>query len=101
MRREQEQVAGPCPVERPCGGVELVRRAFEAVRRQPGREQFLLDHGGNLSGLPAAVVPCGMSPEGLPIGVQIATQPWREDLALAVARHLEAEFGGWQAPPLG
>ena len=54
----------------------------------------------NLSGLPAAVVPCGTSPEGLPIGVQIATRPWREDLALAVARHLEAEFGGWRAPPL-
>jgi amidase len=54
----------------------------------------------NLSGLPAAVVRCGTSPEGLPIGVQIAAPPWREDLALAVARHLEAEFGGWQAPPL-
>jgi amidase len=54
----------------------------------------------NLAGLPAAVVRCGTSPEGLPIGVQIAAPPWREDLALSVARHLEAEFGGWQAPPL-
>jgi amidase len=46
------------------------------------------------------VVRCGTSPEGLPIGVQIAAQPWREDVALAVARHLESVFGGWQAPPL-
>lgn len=52
----------------------------------------------NLSGQPAAVVRCGTSPEGLPIGVQIAAQPWREDVALAVARHLETVFGGWQAP---
>ena len=55
----------------------------------------------NLAGLPAAVVRCGTSPEGLPIGVQIAAPPWREDLALAVARRLEAEFGGWQAPSQG
>jgi amidase len=54
----------------------------------------------NLSGQPAVVVRCGTSPEGLPIGVQIAAQPWREDVALAVARYLETVFGGWQAPPL-
>ena len=54
----------------------------------------------NLSGLPAAVVRCGTSPEGLPIGVQVAAQPWREDVALAVARHLEREFGGWRPPPV-
>jgi amidase len=54
----------------------------------------------NLSGLPAAVLRCGTSPEGLPIGVQVAAQPWREDVALAVARQLEREFGGWQAPTI-
>lgn len=53
----------------------------------------------NLSGQPAVVVRCGTSPEGLPIGVQIAARPWREDVALAVARRLEEEFGGWRAPP--
>jgi amidase len=52
----------------------------------------------NLSGQPAVVVRCGTSPEGLPIGVQVAAQPWREDVALAVARHLESVFGGWRAP---
>jgi amidase len=52
----------------------------------------------NLSGQPAVVVRCGTSPEGLPIGVQIAAQPWREDVALAVAAHLEQVFGGWKAP---
>jgi amidase len=54
----------------------------------------------NLSGQPAAVVRCGTSADGLPIGVQVAAQPWREDVALAVAGHLESVFGGWQAPRL-
>lgn len=54
----------------------------------------------NLTGWPAAVVRVGTSPEGLPIGVQIVANPWREDVALKVARFVEATFGGWQKPPL-
>lgn len=54
----------------------------------------------NLTGWPAAVVRCGWSPEGLPIGVQVVARPWREDVALAVAQRLEAALGGWQAPPI-
>jgi amidase len=46
------------------------------------------------------VVRVGTSPEGLPIGVQIVTRPWREDVALAVAQYLEEVLGGWQQPPL-
>jgi amidase len=52
----------------------------------------------NLTGWPAAVVRCGTSSAGLPIGVQIAAAPWREDVALVVAKRLEEVFGGWQAP---
>lgn len=51
----------------------------------------------NLTGWPAAVVRCGQTAGGLPIGVQIAAHPWREDVALAIARRLEERFGGWQA----
>jgi amidase len=54
----------------------------------------------NLVGWPGAVVRAGTSPEGLPIGVQILAQPWREDAALAVAQLVEAKFGGWQPPSL-
>ncbi len=46
----------------------------------------------NLCGWPAAVVRAGTSREGLPIGVQIAANPWREDVALALAKLLE---GNW------
>jgi amidase len=54
----------------------------------------------NLTGWPGAVVRGGTSPEGLPIGVQVVARPWREDVALAVAQHLETALGGWQRPPL-
>jgi len=54
----------------------------------------------NLTGWPAAVVRVGASSEGLPIGVQIAAGPWREDVALAVARLLEERLGGFQPPAL-
>jgi len=53
----------------------------------------------NLLGNPAAVVPVGRSPEGLPIGVQIVGRPWQEELVLAVAAAVERECGGYQAPP--
>ncbi|MDX6560013.1 MAG: amidase [Blastocatellia bacterium] len=43
----------------------------------------------NLTGWPAAVVRCSESAAGLPIGIQIAARPLREDIALAVASRLE------------
>lgn len=54
----------------------------------------------NLTGWPAATVRVGTSHEGLPIGVQVASGPWREEVALAVAAHLEKSFGGWRMPVL-
>jgi amidase len=53
----------------------------------------------NLTGWPAAVVRCGQTATGLPIGVQIAAHPWREDVALRIAAQLESAFGGWQPSP--
>ena len=52
----------------------------------------------NLLGFPAAVVPVGNSPEGLPVGVQIVGRPWEEELVLAVAAVIEQECGGWREP---
>jgi len=54
----------------------------------------------NLTGWPSAVVRGGTSGEGLPIGVQLVAQPWREDIALASAKVVEAGSGGWQPPPI-
>jgi amidase len=54
----------------------------------------------SLTGYPCAVVRAGTSPEGLPIGVQVVARPWREDVALAAAGHIESDLGGWRPPPL-
>jgi len=42
----------------------------------------------SLFGVPAATVPFGTSPDGLPIGVQVVGRPFREDEVQAVARML-------------
>jgi amidase len=54
----------------------------------------------NLTGWPAVVVCGGMTEKGLPIGVQVIAPPWREDIALAVARFLQEALGGSRRPPL-
>ncbi len=54
----------------------------------------------NLTGWPSTVVRAGTSKEGLPLGVQVVAHPWREDLSLAVARHLEGALGPFPGPVL-
>lgn len=73
--------------------------------RIDGREVGYLDAMSytqwfNLLGLPAAVVPVGRSPQGLPIGVQVVGRPFEDEIVLAVAREIERECGGWQPPAL-
>lgn len=53
----------------------------------------------NILGNPAAVVPVGQSPEGLPVGVQIVGRPFEEELVLTVARAIESRRGPWRPPP--
>jgi Asp-tRNA(Asn)/Glu-tRNA(Gln) amidotransferase A subunit family amidase len=54
----------------------------------------------NLLGAPAAVVPVGWSPEGLPIGVQIVGRPFEDERVLGIAAAVEANYG-YKPPPLG
>jgi amidase len=54
----------------------------------------------SLTGWPCAVVRCGTSAAGLPIGVQVVAHPWHDHVALAVAGLLERELGGWMPPPV-
>jgi Asp-tRNA(Asn)/Glu-tRNA(Gln) amidotransferase A subunit family amidase len=53
----------------------------------------------NVLASPAAVVPVGISPDGLPIGVQVAGCPFEDESVLAVAAAIEREFG-YRSPPL-
>jgi Asp-tRNA(Asn)/Glu-tRNA(Gln) amidotransferase A subunit family amidase len=54
----------------------------------------------NVLGNPAAVVPVGTSPEGLPIGVQVVGRPFEEELVLSVAAAIERGCGGFRPPPI-
>jgi aspartyl-tRNA(Asn)/glutamyl-tRNA(Gln) amidotransferase subunit A len=51
--------------------------------------------GVNLAGLPGISVPCGFTRGGLPIGLQVIGQPFKEVELLAVAGAYE-ERGGWR-----
>lgn len=50
--------------------------------------------------LPAAVVPIGMTSEGLPVGLQVVANFLEDRTALHVARHLETALGGFRRPPM-
>ncbi len=70
-----------------------------------GREVKYLDAWSycewfNLLGCPAAVVPGGQSPEGLPIGVQIVGRPWGEEMVLSVAALVEEQCGSFHPPSM-
>jgi amidase len=65
---------------------------------EQNRKGFGYAQAYNLTGWPTATVRVGTSPEGLPLNVQVAARPWREDVALALVQHLERTFGGWKMP---
>lgn len=46
----------------------------------------------NLAGIPGISVPCGVSSEGLPIGLQLVGKTWSEDVLLNLAHSFEQEF---------
>jgi amidase len=54
----------------------------------------------NLLGMPAMSVPVGKSPDGLPIGVQIAARPWQEELVISVSAALEEQIGCYGHPEI-
>jgi amidase len=53
----------------------------------------------NVLAAPAAVVPAGRSPEGLPIGIQVVARPFEDETSLGVAAVLDAKFG-FRAPKM-
>jgi amidase len=64
------------------------------------RDTMRFSQWTNLTGFPGATVPLGMSPGGLPIGVQVIGRPHEEELVLAVAERIERARGAWVAPAI-
>ena len=52
-----------------------------------------------LAGLPALAVPCGTTPQGIPVGLQVIARPHHEEQALTVGAAIEQAFP-FAFPPL-
>ncbi|OYX36433.1 MAG: amidase [Caulobacterales bacterium 32-69-10] len=79
-------------------------RRRRKVRRADGRSfpyGALMDWSALASacGLPATVVPAGLSAGGLPVGVQIIGPRGADSKTLAVAQAIEENLGGFTSPP--
>ncbi|WP_194828343.1 amidase [Nocardia sp. XZ_19_231] len=51
-----------------------------------------------MPGLPATAIPTGLSPEGLPVGVQLVGPMFEDRTPLRLAELLEQKIGGFRAP---
>ena len=72
---------------------------FEEVLALEGSSILRNTRPFNLFGIPTLTVPCGMTREGLPIGLQIAAAPWQEQRILGLARAYEAATGWHKCAP--
>jgi aspartyl-tRNA(Asn)/glutamyl-tRNA(Gln) amidotransferase subunit A len=54
----------------------------------------------DLTGQPAISIPCGLDPDGLPIGLQFGGRMWDEAAVLRAARAYELVRGPFPLPPL-
>jgi amidase len=69
-------------------------------KNYPYPDQLAWPGIATLPGLPSTAIPLGLSPEGLPVGVQIVGA-WLEDRTpLKLAELIEREFGGFVPPPM-
>jgi Asp-tRNA(Asn)/Glu-tRNA(Gln) amidotransferase A subunit family amidase len=66
---------------------------------RPGGKLTLCSYASAL-GLPAVAVPVARTAAGLPVGVQLIGRRGHERALLALARELEAAFGGWIDPDM-
>jgi aspartyl-tRNA(Asn)/glutamyl-tRNA(Gln) amidotransferase subunit A len=64
---------------------------------ETGAEPFTIL--ANMTWQPAVSVPAGLTSEGLPVGLQIITKRWRDDIALRLGQILE-EVRPWRVDPV-
>jgi aspartyl-tRNA(Asn)/glutamyl-tRNA(Gln) amidotransferase subunit A len=65
-------------------------------------ELYLVDVftvSANLAGLPALSVPCGLTPERLPIGLQMIGRPFDEGTLLRIGDAYERDTNWWKECP--
>jgi aspartyl-tRNA(Asn)/glutamyl-tRNA(Gln) amidotransferase subunit A len=88
-----------------CPADPTLTPAVGAAPRRDGRELMWFEYGtvnlGNLTGAPALSVPCGFTPDGLPVGLQLFGRAFDEATVLAFG-HAYEQSQAWQKrrPPL-
>lgn len=65
----------------------------------PHRSMLFWIHAANLLGLPATVAPVGLTPAGLPVGIQILGPQLEDATPIALAGHVAEVVGGFRPPP--
>ncbi|MEV0546947.1 amidase [Nocardia salmonicida] len=64
----------------------------------PYLDQLVWAGLATMPGLPATAIPTGLSPEGLPVGVQLVGPMFEDRTPLRLAELLEQRIGGFRAP---
>ena len=93
--------------DRALGGVDVIVTptlphtafSFERQDQAPPDTSWGTRHA-NLAGTPAITLPCGLDPDGLPIGVQVFAPRFGERMAFHAARCLERVIGFEARPSL-
>jgi aspartyl-tRNA(Asn)/glutamyl-tRNA(Gln) amidotransferase subunit A len=105
LQAELQQAIGEADVLVCPSDPTLTPKVGEAPRRN-GRELMWFEYGtvnlGNLTGAPALSLPCGFTPDGMPVGLQLFGQPFDEARVLAFG-HAYEQAAGWhrRRAPLG
>ncbi|MCK4868710.1 MAG: hypothetical protein KAT39_11715, partial [Alphaproteobacteria bacterium] len=59
-----------------------------------------ITYGFTLVSLPVICIPCGVTPDGLPAGIQIAGCPGGEAELISAASYIEEALGDWRPAEL-
>ena len=80
---------------------ERDRRSAPSRQRQAGADHDQLFWAGysGVAYLPATAAPFGLTPDGLPVGVQIVGPQYGDYTTIAFARLLEQEYRSFVPPP--
>lgn len=91
----------PTPASRHDHGEVWSRRIDIDGTEHAFLDQIVLPGLASLPGLPVTVLPVGIAPGGLPVGVQAVGPMFEDRTTIRFAELAEREFGGFTPPPLG
>ena len=92
-----EPASAACPHDHE--GERYQRRISVNGKEVPTTDQLFWAGYSNLAYLPAAVAPVGLTPAGLPVGVQIVGPQYGDRTCIHFAGLIERAFQAFQPPP--